>query len=340
MIRKYLATAALGGLVACGGGDGSNPFDPDDTADNTDPDAEEVLPIDSDGTPVPGTANATPDDGIVRSEPVTAEGNGFARNFSYDAENDVLTIDNLAFDGDTEGRSDYVRGKKVSDIGPFQVYESTDPAIDLINDRPINQFAYRAIYGVSDSGNTKFSIVRTGSFIGYGFGGFIYQRDGGVDVPTTGQGSYRGEYAGLRDFEGRGGLEYTTADAAVEVDFEDFNNGDAVRAEFTNRRIFDIMGQDITQDVTAAYNAENNTNIGSLPVFKFKVGPNAVNENGEIFGTGFSRIAGEDYESGTFYALMHGDNAEEMVGIVVVESDDPRFDNVTVRETGGFIVAR
>ncbi len=36
--------------------------------------------------------------------------------------------------------------------------------------------------------------------------------------------------------------------------------------------------------------------------------------------------------------MISGTGAEEIVGIVVVESTDPRNDAVTVRETGGFIV--
>ncbi|WP_323779303.1 hypothetical protein, partial [Leisingera sp.] len=43
------------------------------------------------------------------------------------------------------------------------------------------------------------------------------------------------------------------------------------------------------------------------------------------------------YESGNYYALVSGDNAEEITGIVVVKNTmDPA--GTEVRETGGFIV--
>ena len=50
------------------------------------------------------------------------------------------------------------------------------------------------------------------------------------------------------------------------------------------------------------------------------------------------------YEAGNYYAVISGDatqgGADEVVGIIVVEADDPRSDGVTVRESGGFILYR
>ena len=64
--------------------------------------------------------------------------------------------------------------------------------------------------------------------------------------------------------------------------------------------------------------------------------------NGEITGEAFSTAAGETFESGNYYAVMSGDHRTggELVGVIVVEADDPRGHNITVRETGGFIVNR
>ncbi|WP_099826332.1 hypothetical protein [Oceaniglobus indicus] len=341
MIPRYIALGAFLALAACGS-DANNPFDPTDGNDGSENGGagDDGTPISREGLP-PGTASPTPDNSIFRREALTEDGNGFARDISYDGTTDTFTVNNLAFDGDTEGRSDYIRASAVSSLGPFAVYENTDPAVDLINGRPVSQFAYRAIYGVSTSGNSEFAIVRTGSYIPYGFGGFIYQRDGGVTLPTTGQGSYEGSYAGLRDFNSRGGLEYTSADAAIEVDFEDFNSGQGVRAAFTNRRIFDILGQDVTQDVIAAYNADNpDGRIGALPMIQFRVGAGTTDPNGEILGDAYSILGNSEFESGNYYAVVSGQDAAEITGVVVITSTDPRPDFGTVRETGGFIVYR
>jgi hypothetical protein len=61
-----------------------------------------------------------------------------------------------------------------------------------------------------------------------------------------------------------------------------------------------------------------------------------------------STIAGADgaavgIESGNYYGVISGEGAnQELVGIIVITSGDPRFGDgdVTVRETGGFIVYR
>jgi len=52
--------------------------------------------------------------------------------------------------------------------------------------------------------------------------------------------------------------------------------------------------------------------------------------------TGASTALGQ----GQFYALMAGEDASEIVGVVVVEVQDPRFDDVSTQESGGFIVYR
>lgn len=71
--------------------------------------------------------------------------------------------------------------------------------------------------------------------------------------------------------------------------------------------------------------------------------------NGELLGTVFTSsievplTAGLE-DDGKFYALMSGDHTSEpggeIVGVVVIENDDPRSEAVKVRETGGFIAVR
>lgn len=325
--------AACSGAAVVKGGSDSNP--------GTDPNP----PIDSDGTLPPGTTSPKPATGIVRYEPKDDKGNGYATGFKYDSTNDTFSVDNLAFDG---ADKPYTRDRKVGSLGQrFAVYEGPESYPDDVTDVPIRQFQHRAIYGVSQSGQVELAIVRTGSYINYGFGGFIYQRNGGVDLPTKGIATYSGEYAGLRDFSGRAGLEYVNGDMTMDIDFGAFNKAGAVRASVNNRRVYDVDGNDITADITAALG----TNGTVLPTITFDVSPGAMTKNGEITGKARSSVTDANqvitpFEQGKYYAIVSGmgtsasgDGATEVVGIVVIEATDPRG-AYTTRETGGFLLSR
>lgn len=355
MNRFTLIVLASLALTACSG-DGTNPFDADDTTDTTTDGTggDTGNPIDSDRTLPPGTAAPSPSTAIFRTEPLNADdGSGYVASVTRSTNNDTLTVDGLAFDGNNV----YTRGNAVSQLGPFAVYEGAETHPDSLTGQPVDQLTHRALYGVSPSGNLEFTIVRTGSYVGYGFGGFIYQRNGTVVLPTSGQATYSGDYAGIRDFNGQSGIEYATGDMSVSIDFDDFNNNGgtsgAVRGSISNRRVFDINGNDVTQSILDALEAENDLEYTALPTIRFRVGPGALDVNGEITGTLTSSIPVADvglsagggagvitFEEGTYYAIVSGDNADEILGVVVMEnSADPRVGG-TVRETGGFIVAR
>ena len=334
-----ICAAAL--LSACGG----NPFLVDGTTDTPD------------GTT--GTGN-TANSPIVRAETKGTgtgpdAGNGYATGIEL-VDPDPLTegdetfvVDGLAFDGENV----FQRGTALATLGdapvPFQVYEGAESVTDDVGNE-IDQFVYRAVYGVSATGKTNFAIVRTGSFVNYGFGGFVYQRNGAVTLPTTGQAGYNGHYAGLRDFNNATGLEYVSGTMSMAVDFRDFNDGAGIQGMVQNRAIYDIDGADITGEVIDALNSKletTDTPLTSLPVLFFSVGPGVLKPSGEVDGSVSSGyVQGgtlQEFEAGKFYALMadtEGGNANEVVGIIRVEAPDPRSSNggVTVRETGGFIL--
>lgn len=340
MRNILMATSLLAVLAACDSS-GTNPFD-----DPTDPDTGEEEPVD-DGDPVdsdrvlpPGTASPTPGSTIFRREAQDADsGNGYATDFAYDSATDTFTVDGLAFDGDNT----YERDDQVGSLGPYAVYEADSTVTDSFDGDVVSQFSYKALYGVSQNqGRTEFAIVRTGAYAGYGFGGFIYQRNEGVTLPDQGQAVYRGDYAGLRDFDGAGGIQYVTGDAEIGIDFEDFNDGSGVYGVVDNRRIFDTSGNDVTNDVLVAINTEYDSSLTVLPSLLFAVGPGVLDANGEMVGELFSDFTSNTgtavrFESGNFYALVAGDDAEEIVGVIVVEGT---VGDVTARETGGFIVYR
>lgn len=344
----FVALATFVALSACGGSDAVfGTDDGTDTGSGSGGGTDTGNPINSDRTVPPGTASPSPAVAIFRSEPTstdgTYDGNGFARDISYNSANDTFTVDNLGFDGDNT----YSRGTAVSSLGPFAVYEADAQYLDSFDGTPINQFTHRAIYGVSTSGNTQFAIVRTGAYAGYGFGGFIYQRDNNVTLPTTGQAEFNGKISGLRDYNGAARLEYTTGDIEIAIDFDDFNDstgtrGDAVRGVISNRRIYDIGGNEVTSDVLARVNAKNNITLSSIPAATFAVGPGVMDDNGEIIGTLQSYYVDSNgqtqtFEEGNYYAIVSGANVDEIVGVVVLESTKDSIAS-TVRETSGFIV--
>lgn len=397
MTRILLLILCLGFVAACksGGGDvlESRPddtSDPDSGDDDTDDDDE--TPIDSDGrTPElpPGTTTPTPDSSIVRREALDEEdGGGYATNIEYrnDQGQDEFVVDNLAFDGNNVyTRGDPVTG--VAQLGSYAVYEGAEQTTDPVTGSSLNTFTYRAVYGRSATGETEFAIVRSGSYVDYGFGGFVYQRNGvdnngdsvGLVLPNEGDARYLGDYAGLRIFSGRSGFEYVQGDAEMRVDFKDFNDGQRGVALFiSNRRLFDAAGNDVTREYLDALNASGGGSGGGglfgdltdgfddqdgdstgpslivstdangnpvLPNINPVISPDDADANGEIAGEIFEVSAYDDGTTqntgeGTYYAIMSGADAGEVVGVLVLEGDDPRVDGNTYQETGGFIVYR
>ncbi|MDF1729295.1 MAG: hypothetical protein P1U53_16265 [Sulfitobacter sp.] len=335
-------------LVGCGSGPA--PFGEDAVADDTPVVEEPTEPedtIDSDGRLPPGTASPQPDTRIFRKEAKSEEGNGFAEGIRYIAENDTFYVDNLPFDGGDD--TPYIRGQAVSSFGDYAVYEAVQQYPDSLTNDPINQFTHRAIYGVSRSRETEFAIIRTGAYADYGFGGFVYERNGTVVMPTQGQAQYNGKGAGLRDYKGAGGLDYITADVQVAIDFDDFNEDTgiyegAVKGYLFNKRVYTLSGAEITDNVVGTINEENRAALTAIPTTVFTISPNVMDANGEITGgvtSPFNDLDGNalEYAPGQYYGILSGDNAEELVGIVVTESTRQN-PGVTVRDTIGFTIYR
>ena len=250
-------------------------------------------------------------------------------------------------------------GRTGINAGPFTVYEGPQAEPDFVTATPISQFNHRAIYAKSTSGNSEFAIVRTGAYTGYGFGGFLYTRNGSVTLPATvttpgesRQASYSGDYAGLVDYDGVGGIDYMTGRANIAIDFGDFNNGAAIAGLIDSRQLFDVNGNNISQDYLDALNDDLGYAPGAgytaIPVLIFDVGPGVIDANGEIAGTlgvSVQNATGgyEELTSGNYYGVIAGDvtqGTDEVVGVIVVEGDAPGLSGVTMRETGGFVVYR
>ena len=367
MTRFFVAFTLVASLTGCI--DGTNPFQQTTTTPTSTTDQSQSItttpattetpastatsntgdPITSDRSILPGTTSPSASETIFRREAritggsstTSNYGNGYAESVSYNGTDDTFTVDNIAFDG--AGPYTVVRngaGNRLG-IGPFSVFENQATVADTLTASSIGQLNYRALYGVGPDGNTSIAIIRTGAYVEYGFGGYIYQRNGGVTLPTSGQARYTGtnNYGGLRDFSGRGGLEYVNGDMEVNIDFNDFNDGSGVKGTVTNRRVFDMNGTDVTSDILTAFG----TGTTQLPILRFVIEPGVLDSNGEVVG----EIRSDDprdgtaFETGNYYAVLSGNNANTITGVIVVTSKSPRYGiQIDVRETAGFFAVR
>jgi hypothetical protein len=392
MTRILFLILCLGFVAACesGGGDVLKNPTTDGGTDGSGDGSTDETPIDSvRGTPdlPPGTTNPTPNSQIVRREERDEDsGGGYATNIRYlnDEGQDEFFVDNIAFDGDNiYTRGDPVTG--VAQLGPFAVYEGKEQTTDPVTGESLRTFTYRAIYGRSENGATEFAIVRSGAYVNYGFGGFVYQRNGFDDagnavrlvLPSEGDARYRGDYAGIRIFDGRSGLEYVQGDAEMFVDFKDFNDGNRGVALFVNnRRLYNMEGTEVTSEYLQALEINGGGSGGGLgglidsvnddgsggserslivstdddgnpvlPTIRPVISPDDADSNGEIAGevreaASFDDGSVEMISEGNYYAIMSGENADEIVGVLVMTGNDPRVSGTSVQETGGFIVYR
>ncbi|MBL4813808.1 MAG: hypothetical protein JKX69_15955 [Rhodobacteraceae bacterium] len=333
--------------------------DDDDDADGGDNagDGDGATDLLNTGTTLPPDSESPFADGsLTRVEARNDVGGGLLASVIYVPGNDTFIVDGLGFDG----ANTYSRGTPIGQLsGPtaqhpdrpvFAVYEADVVTEDFLTGDQIGQIVpYRAIYGVSNVSDadgvprTSFAIVRTGGYVGFGFGGFLYERNGGVELPTTGQAVYSGGYSGLRVFGPLGGMEYTVADMQVSIDFRDFNANDAVQGQIFNRVAYDMDG------TVVPLGGEDGLVLPDL-LFVIQEGAPTITENGEISGELNNSIADDSgaleiYESGTYYGILAGDmtsgDGGELVGVIVITSDDPRYAGaVQAQETGGFILYR
>ena len=325
MKRILTAITAVALLTACGDGE---PFFGPDTDGN-------VNEIDNLG---PGTKNPTPNGAIQRFEPRTGDGGGLVRgDVRYNARRDTFTVDNIAFDGENV----YQRHDGLETLGGYKVFAGDEVTDDFLTGEAIDQIVpYRAIYGVSrrrvgDSPRTQFAIVRTGGYFDFGFGGYVYERAGGVVLPDSGQARFTGKYGGMQIQSGGGGLAFVRGDMRLDIDFNDFNRNDGIKGRIFNRRLLTDDGDPITQLSDVFWVIEEGTKT--------------LTRNGEIKTEVFTLRRGSDGAlerdfEGTFSGIVAGDTTAgsggEVVGVIKMEREDQNVEGVVVQETGGAILYR
>jgi len=343
MTRILTSLSLLALLAACG--DGQPFFDNTDLdnqdaeiADNADDTIGDGGDIDADSL-LAGTDSPTDSGAIFRYETNKDNGGGLVTDVSYDAGTDTFTVDNIGFDG----ANVYQRGAAVDSLGVYAVFDANQTEADFLTGNPVGQIVpYRAVVGTSvntvdAAPRTTFALVRTGGYVSYGFGGYVYERAGGVTLPTSGQATFAGEYGGVRTFAKQSGLRFVTGDMTLAIDFDDFNANNAIRGRVENRVVFFEDG--------SVDSAANNSDIGWIIV----EGTDTLTSNGEIVSEVFTTRTGdsgqlETYFEGTFNGIIAGDTLSagdggEIVGIINMIAEDEDLE-ISIQETGGAILYR
>lgn len=228
--------------------------------------------------------------------------------FEYNPVNDTIQISNLPFDLNGV----YTRVASLDRNG-FQAYRN-DPTVP-------GSHPYIALY--ARSGAVQAGVVGTGSYTDYGYGGRMFGNSGTISLPTTGQAQYQGKYAGIRVYEGVGGLDYTDGTVDMSVDFLDFQKTGAIDTVVTNRHAYDASG----------------ALKGSLP----SLAATTTTANGNIIKTtAISEVLPSGSgATGTLDAIFGGAGATQVAGVLVLTGQDPLgVAGQNVKESGAFLLLK
>ncbi|MEM1372964.1 MAG: hypothetical protein AAGF78_01140 [Pseudomonadota bacterium] len=188
-IPKVVALLAATALIGCGG-DGS-PFlvDETQTLDQEDPNTNNQRFL------------FDPDNKLTMN------------SVEYDETTDQLIINNLPFDG-PDGEYDFQRTQGGAGVYASQMTPTT------------GQIQHYAVYLSTD--NIEATAAGGRDWIDFGFTGAHLSRETYALPGGVGEYIYLGDYAGIRTFDDRGGLQITSGNAELLLDILDFDNNGVV----------------------------------------------------------------------------------------------------------------
>jgi hypothetical protein len=240
-------------------------------------------------------------------------------SMAYDATNDQLIVNNIPFDGATAGNGEavYARQGGLGATG-FGRYENV-----------AGELNYFAVFRRSDSGAVEGGAFQTGDYVTPGPGGAAVRRNGSVNLPSSGEYTFTGEYAAVRSFNASStapvDVQYVTGHSRLAIDFGDYDGVGAVIGTITGRELYDSDG----------------TLIGPMDDYVTFAAGEIDRENGKINGgTVSNRDASSELGSGSWSAVIGGPNGTEVAGIIVFEGEGARANGDTMRETGILIATR
>ncbi len=219
---------------------------------------------------------------------------------SYDSASDTLTITGIPFDNGVAGAT-YIRDA-AQDVNGYKAYVNTNGARD-----------YVALWGVSNAGTGSVSagVVATGDYHDHGYNGATYGRDGTTAIPTSGIATYTARYAGLLTTEAALGVEQTSGDITIDIDF-------------TDASVEGIMTNHVNETTTTAMDdvelATGSLVDGSFSGVTYSVTPTAP------------VTPSHPTPNGIYEGIVGGSTGGEIAGIIIIGSG-----TTATRETGAFV---
>lgn len=231
------------------------------------------------------------------------------------------------------------------DIGDRTVSYVRNPAMDVpgyigfsVQDDPLDRM-FVALVAVSNSGDLQAGVVADGGQFNRYFRGGFYNRTSSANLPTTGQVSYAGNYAGITNIASTGGNLLPVAPGTPT----DTLPGEPARTQgtvFLNVNFDDnsVNGTIYNRDFVDAALAAT----GSLE--SLALTPAQIDSNGEFLGTvEFSGLPNEG-KQGSYGGIFGGPGGrDEVAGIIYLtniflstDARDTDFDS----EVGVFVLPR
>lgn len=275
MFRLFATMSVFAALSACSG---TQPFDW--ATDNGTDETEETID--------PTDPNVTVDSKFAYDRE-----RGLTMNrVDYDSENNELVINNLPFDGPS-GRYD-----QFGTVGAAGAYESrqTDTT---------GRVKHYAVFLQSD--HIDAAAAAGANWVNFGYGGANITRDS-FTSPIDGEYVYFGDYAGVRTFSDRSGLELVSGDVTILLDVNDFDPVDGIQGAIVGT----ISGRDIS-GLVGNSNASLQ-NVG-LVLVEFTTADGTFDG-----GTAQTTLAdGSNGGSGSFEGFLAGTNSTDIGANVVIE---------------------
>lgn len=232
---------------------------------------------------------------------------GEVNRFTYNSATDVVTINNLPFDlGGT-----YSRNAALDQDG-FRAY---------VNDA--GDETYVALFSADLANNVAAGVVGTDGYLEFGYGGTMYTSTG-ASLPSAGEATFEGQYAGIRVYEGdTTQLGFSRGTARLRMDFDDFDVVGAIDVLITDRTAYD----------------NSNTLIGDLPYLS---GQTTQHDGIRIKSTNVTEVYPDSSTGGTgtlegiFGGTVGAGLGGQIAGVVVITSPD-QASGLNVMERGAFI---
>ena len=226
----------------------------------------------------------------------------------YDEATDTLTINNLPFDG-PDGKYDHVAD--APDGTPIYASRQTSTT---------GLLKHYALFLRSDY--IEATAAGSGDWGDYGNAGANVNRSS-FSLPSSGEYVYVGDYAGLRTFDEKGGIELVTGDMELILDILDFDPLNGIQGDIigtiTNRTRVNVDGTD-DRDLPDVYLKEVSFD-SSTGVFEGGAVESYRPDNGDPWSTGTydGMLAGPDAAEVGAYLIMEGLADIQIISYQVVD---------------------